>query len=138
MKLKTAIITLVVALFATTAWAATDVTLVWDPNTEADIDGYRLYQSVTSGTYNKDADKVADVKHADVCGETQCQTTITVEDGTWYWVATAYDTYGNESDYSNEVTETLDSTPPAPPSNLWIKLKEIIVATWNWLVELFA
>lgn len=133
------ILFLVVAiiLFPSIIWAATDVTFAWDPNIESDIDGYRLYQSDESDNYNADG-IVADVKHVDVCSEEECQTTISVEDGQWFWVATAYDTHGNESDYSNEVSESLDSTPPEPPSGFLIKLKQVVAMIVNWFMGLFA
>jgi len=47
-------------------------------------------------------------------------TLISVPDGTWYWIMTAYDTQGNESGKSNEVSATVDSTPPGAPTILEI------------------
>jgi hypothetical protein len=99
--------------FFTPVFATTDVTLAWDTNTEPDLAGYRVYQSAMSGTYNKATGKVCDVAKS----ITTC-TISAMPDGTYFWVATAYDLKGNESGYSNEVSIALDSTPPASPKNL--------------------
>ena len=108
---------------ASTAWGATDVSFRWDANTELDLAGYRLYRAETSGAYTKGAY----IKQIPCAGsDTSCATAtdVGVPDGTYFWVVTAYDTGGLESDWSNEVTSTLDSAPPAPPGhlNLWEKI----------------
>lgn len=141
MKKLFIIIFFITLLLPTFAFGSSDVTFGWDPNTEADIDGYRLYQSDTSDVYTYGIDSpnlVADVKHANVCGSSECQTTIQVEDGKWFWVATAYDTNGLESGPSNEVTDTLDSEPPAPPSNLLVKVIKLIASIFKAIFSLFA
>lgn len=87
-------------------------TLTWTaPKTNADgtvltdLAGYKIYYGTISGNYTE----VKDV------GIPSCSTTgdnrecsYTLEDlspGTWYFAVTAYDTSGNESDYSNEVSK---------------------------------
>lgn len=76
------------------------VTLAWDPNTEPDLNGYKIYYGLISAQYTDSMD----------VGN---QTTYTVShlgDGTtYYFAATAYDTEGDESDFSNEV---VFNTPP--------------------------
>lgn len=78
--------------------AADDVTLAWDANTESNLVGYRLYQSQTSGVYPfGDGNQVATILEGE---------TVEVTDlgsGSYYWVLTAYDTDGLESEPSNEV-----------------------------------
>lgn len=100
---------------------AKDIQLTCDPNTESDLAGYRIYQSNTSGDYNKTTDKVSEVA---IGPNTQPFFDITdlVEDGrTVYFVATAFDTNGNESGFSNELSYTVqDTTAPQPPSMLSI------------------
>ena len=92
---------------------AMDVNFAWDANSESDLAGYRLYQSGTSGSYTYGSgNEVAEIS----AGTETC--TIDVADGTWYWVLTAYDTNGNESGPSNEVSASVDQTAPAPPVNL--------------------
>ena len=120
---KTLITILCILAMAFTAQAATNVSFQWDANTEADLAGYKIYRSATSGTYLP-ADKVWE-------GVDVMATENDVPDGTWFWVATAYDTSGNESGYSNEVTATLDSIAPMPPQNFSIWQK--IIAWLKWL-----
>jgi len=73
------------------------VTLEWDPNTEPDIAGYVVYYGYETGNYQYSVD-VGD------------QTTVTVEDlepgVTYYFAATAYNTEGYESDFSQEIEYT--------------------------------
>ena len=114
---------------ATASYAATNVLFEWDANTESDLAGYNIYQSDISGVY--DISKlIGTVDKADCCQFTKDG----VPDGTWFWVATAFDTSGNESAYSNEVTDTLNTEPPAPPQNLsiWQKIIAWIKALFNW------
>jgi hypothetical protein len=74
------------------------VTLMWDPNTEPDLDGYKLYYGNTSGTYPN----VIDV------GNTETYTVNGLVPGeTYYFAATAYTTAGLESGLSNELVYTV-------------------------------
>lgn len=86
---------------------AADLTLKWDANTEDDLAGYRVYKSNESGVYTYGIGNEAD--SIPVGTETS---TITVEDGGWFFVVTAWDGDGNESGPSNEVSEIIDATPP--------------------------
>ena len=80
-------------------------TLNWDgPSTNADstqladLVGYRVYQSTTSGTYN--AGPVATVAANSPDGANESGRTVTINNlasGTYYFVVRAYDTSGNES-----------------------------------------
>ena len=94
-------------------------TLSWDSNTEADLAGYRVYQSQVSGLYN--GLPVADIPSVAI-GTPTFQISALKEDQTYFWVITAYDTSGNESGFSNEVTKTI-SVPPNAPSGLTITIK---------------
>jgi len=105
------------------ACAASNVTFEWDANSESDLAGYRLYQSQVSGSYT-------DVPVVTIPAGTETTTLLDVPDGTYFWVLTAYDTNENESGPSNEVTKTIDSTPPEPPKNFLLKLIQKIIA---WL-----
>ncbi len=49
-------------------------------------------------------------------------TTIAVTDGEWFFVLTAFDTYGNESGHSNEVTLITDSIAPGNPGEFKITI----------------
>ncbi len=97
------------------ALADMNVTLQWDANTESDLAGYRIYASTQSGVYTT---AIADIP-------TGTETvTVEVPEGVTYFVATAYDTAGNESEYSNEVSTTGTSVtgPPASPGNVTITI----------------
>jgi chitinase len=92
-----AVLTLVI-LF----WAAVprivfseQVTLAWDPNSETDLAGYRVYYGTSSGLYPNVTD-VGNMTTATISNLTAGQT--------YYFSATAYDTQGRESGYSNEVS----------------------------------
>ena len=100
------------------ACAASNVTFVWDANSELDLAGYRLYQSQTSGAYTfGDGNQVASI----LAGTETVQITD-VADGTYFWVLTAYDDGGNESLPSNEVTANLDTLSPGAPVNVIIQI----------------
>jgi hypothetical protein len=123
-RLKTYIVLLALLVLPSLAFAA-EVKLTWNPNTETDLAGYRIYQSNTSQTYNRATNKVADIPA--LPNQTKVATlNVTPEDGRpVYFVATVYDTSGNESGNSNEVVWTVkDSIPPTPPSMLSV-LQEI-------------
>jgi hypothetical protein len=70
----------------------TDVTLVWDPNTEPDIAGYNVYYGRTSGTY------VGFVSVGGPIAVIGVKGTRTV-----YFAVTAFNTNGDESEFSAEV-----------------------------------
>lgn len=96
-----------------------DVTLTWDANTEEDIAGYKIYQGEATGDYSV-------IKDCGIPENLQCVMHDMAESKTYYFAATAYDTSGNESGFSNEVVYTVpDMTPPAPPTGL--RQYEIII-----------
>ncbi|MFH1882931.1 MAG: hypothetical protein ABIL62_09505 [Planctomycetota bacterium] len=100
------------------ACAASNVTFEWDANSESDLAGYRLYQSQTPGVYTfGDGNQVATI----LVGTETVQITG-VLDGTYFWVLTAYDTKGNESGPSNEVTANLDMLAPNAPATVTITI----------------
>lgn len=107
---KLLLIGAMVLALGSAAWAAT-LTVMWDANTEEDLAGYRLYQSDTAGAYTYGTEHAI----SDVPAGTETATVQDIADGTWFWVLTAYDTSGNESLPSNEVTKTIDGTAPNAP-----------------------
>ena len=77
--------------------------LTWDPNTEPDLAGYNVHYGTVSGTYSVVAN----------AGNTATYTVTGLGVGTYYFAVTAYDTSGNESGVSNEVSKSVvDTTPP--------------------------
>jgi hypothetical protein len=89
---------------------AGEVTLAWDANTETDLAGYKIYWSTTvaGGPYPNKVD----------VGKVTQYIVKNLPDGTYWFVATAYDTAGNESAYSNEVSVRIDGTAPMKPNQL--------------------
>jgi hypothetical protein len=82
--------------FAPGAFAAS-VNVAWDANTEPDLTGYKVHYGVASLTYTTHVD----------AGKTLSRTLDALAAGTRYYIAvTAYDSLGNESGYSNEISAT--------------------------------
>jgi len=79
-------------------------TLSWEaPTTNADetpltdLAGYKVYYGTSSGDYTVSVD-VGNITGAIISS---------LETGTWCFAVTAYDTSGNESDYSEETCKTI-------------------------------
>lgn len=95
-----------------------NVTFEWDANSEADLVGYRLYESTVSGQYTYGEGK--EVLAIPVGTETG---TITVSGGgKRYYVLTAYNTT-DESGPSNEVFLTLLASPTGFNITIIIKIQ---------------
>jgi hypothetical protein len=75
------------------------VILEWSPNPEPDLAGYTVYYGESSGVYSC---------AVDVGNHTSCAISDACfqEGSTYYFAATAYDEYGNESAFSDEVPYT--------------------------------
>jgi hypothetical protein len=85
------------AIFTTAAHAAS-IDLQWDPNTEPELAGYKIYWGTSSGNYNSSKD----------VGRTTSYTITGLDEGkTYYFAATAYDGSNNESGYSNQISYTV-------------------------------
>jgi fibronectin type 3 domain-containing protein len=96
--------------FLTGSVHSAQVTLAWDPNTEPDIAGYRIYYGLASDQYGNQID----------VGNQTRYTVASLEGGkTYYFAATAYDRYGDESDFSDEVVfqTPVPCTFSATPAN---------------------
>ena len=118
---------IVITILAITGIArAATVQVTWNPNTEEDLAGYRLYYGAASGQYGEPVDV------GNVTGHVM---EITPEYGaTYYFALTAYDTSGNESGYSDEATCFVpDSGAPEKPTGL----RAIIQAIISWFKGLF-
>ena len=93
------------ALLAPPLFAST-LTLAWDDNTEADLGGYSLYYGTRSGDY----DSIIDVGNV-----TQYAVTGLAPHTRYYFALKAYDFYGNESDFSAELSEVSPADPSPTP-----------------------
>ena len=90
---------------SSSAFAASSVTLAWDPSSGTNIAGYKLYYGGSSGTYTNTLT---------IGNSTNATVSNLVSGATYYFAATAVDTNGLESAYSNEVGYTnVVSAPPA-------------------------
>jgi hypothetical protein len=90
-------------------------TVAWEPNIETDIAGYYAYQTVAGVMYPD-----SPVWTGNVTSVTCEQLGITADGKTHYFVVKAYDTSGNVSPLSNEVSKTIPlvAAPPPAPSCL--------------------
>ena len=115
----------IIMLLPAIAFAAT-IQVNWNPNTEEDLAGYRLYVGTASGQYGEPVD---------VGNVTEHVMEITPQHGaTYYFALTAYDTSGNESGYSAEASCFVpDGRAPEKPTGL----KAIIQAIVSWFKGLF-
>ena len=90
---------------------AADVTLTWDPNTETDLAGYRVYQKQDSAV--SPFTRVQEIPKG-----TETTTVLNLDSTHSYsFAVTAYNTAGLESAYSNIVT--IPAAPIAPNGLKW-------------------
>jgi hypothetical protein len=95
-NLVTTCLILITALVLFPFDSVAQIKLAWDPNTEPDLVGYRVYYGKASRTYGTPID-VGNITTYTLTGLTSGQT--------YYIAVTSYDP-SNESDYSNEVSGT--------------------------------
>lgn len=107
--------------FAATVYGQTSsVDLAWDANTEPDLADYKIYKSEVSGDYSSAVTYKLSLNPAGrnpLCPDPYdpfkaecCEFNMPdLEDGKiYYFVATALDTDGNESDYSVEISHSVN------------------------------
>jgi chitodextrinase len=80
--------------------ATSSATLTWTANTESDLAGYKVYRATASGAYGAPI--------ATLQGNVPNYVATGLQNGTTYFfVITAYDTAGNESGWSNEISKSI-------------------------------
>ena len=103
---RTALVSILVCVsiffFSLTGYTA-QVTLQWEPVIHPDLVGYKIYQGNSSQNYDFPIE---------IGNWTSCTIGELLEGETYYFAVTAYDNYGNESDYSNEVSYSPSNSPP--------------------------
>lgn len=99
---------LLCAISTPSAVPAAEVSLAWDPNTEPDLAGYKVYYGLGSRNY----DRVMDVGNT-----TSCVVTGLEQDRTYYFAATAVNTANIESEFSDEVSAALSTSNQPPLAN---------------------
>jgi len=135
---KSLIFTLLLASFSF-AQEVSSVRVSWDANSEADLKGYKCYMGKAQRNYTQSEDVGNNLEYVwrNLDGNTL-----------YYFAVTAYDTAGNESQFSAEVsikTRIIDKTPPSPPGGIKVGLIGIllgaigvlaIIAIWVYLSSL--
>lgn len=108
------LIVLLFIVFLPAAGSAASLLVNWNANTESDLAGYKVYYGTQTGTYGAPV----------TLGKVTSYTLANVTAGrTYYFALTAYDTSGNESARSAEVsayvpaTQTQASLSPVSPLN---------------------
>lgn len=100
---------IVFSLLAANSEAAT-VTLTWNPSA-GPVAGYRVYYGTQSKNYNSIQPA------APTLLKTTSYTTADLAPGTYYFAVKAFDSAGNSSDFSNEVTNSISAPTTAPKAN---------------------
>jgi hypothetical protein len=100
------------------------VTLAWDANNETELAGYKVYYGTTaggpySGSGSSEGASPIVVPLSSLANPSSPEFSVRgLADGTYYFVATAFNTAGLESGYSNEVSVQASTiSPTAPPTN---------------------
>jgi hypothetical protein len=98
-----------VSLLLPTLTLAGSATVFWNPNSDDDLKGYKVYYSTTKGgPYGSSTALIS-----------KTQTSYTISDlspGAYYFVVVAVDTSNNESINSAEVSKTITSAVSSPAS----------------------
>ncbi len=83
------------------------VIISWDANREPDLKGYKIYYGTSSRNYSQ---------VIDVGNTTQYAINNLQENVPYYFAVTAYDTAGNESDFSEEVSVIFNGDNVSEPA----------------------
>ena len=99
-----------------------------------DLGGFKVYYGTASGSYAANVDVIfATCVTASPCSSSTF-TVTNLSEATYYFTATAYDTSGNESDFSNEVSKTISTPPtsiPAPTGIQALASGGTVTASWD-------
>jgi len=88
------------SIFVSAPVLASSVVVSWSKNLETDLVGYKIYRSTVSKKYTKGM-PIGIVTAPTFTDSSVSQRT------TYYYVVTAFDKFGNESPFSNEVVITI-------------------------------
>lgn len=104
--------TWVIFLFGQATCFALSVLLQWDPNTESDLSGYKVYYKADSSSLPFDGTGAGGGSSPiDVHNQTTSTVTGLDPNKTYYFAVTAYNASGIESEYSN-IVKIPESAPP--------------------------
>jgi len=108
-----------VSFFVASIAAADTVSLHWNPNSETDLAGYRVFVRESGQGYDYASPSWEGT-------ETTCNIENLVATRKYFFVARAFDTEGYESDNSNEVAYFMgtvpDGKPPGKPQTFTITI----------------
>jgi uncharacterized membrane protein YgcG len=91
------------SLFLAAPALSADVTLAWDPNSEADIEGYGVYFKLGASGPPYDLFGYVTLQELNDPDNPAFAVTGLEKGSSYYFAVTAYDTAGNESGYSTPV-----------------------------------
>ena len=107
------------------AWAsaagAEQLTLAWDASASTNVAGYRLYYGTNTRSY----------QFVTNAGPALRQSVVLPHRGRWFFAATAYDTNGLESDFSNEAQWESKLTPPVMHGEPVVRLTPVFGRSTN-------
>ena len=121
--MKKLILVLMLLPFVVLGQTTGEATVTWIANTESDLAGYKVYISENSVA---NGDSSAYKVMLDI-GNKLTHTWPNLRMGdTYYFAVAAYDSSGNLSDYSEEVSHFLkpiqDTTPPGAPKGVEVEI----------------
>lgn len=105
---------------------AADSTFSWLPNTEEDLAGYKIHYGAESGVYTTVVD--CGLPETNAGGRVVYTIPDTPTENTFY-AATAYDTAGQESNYSDEVSNN------SPPGTVQGFMRVVVTNTTTITIE---
>jgi fibronectin type 3 domain-containing protein len=104
MNLRYFIVAVAWWLLASPVHADDTAILTWEPNTDPNLVGYKIYMSTKSGQYGAPIGSIGK--------QTTYEVTVkATKDTRYYFVVTAYNTAGKESATSKEVSKIIKGTP---------------------------
>ena len=113
-------------LISVTINFASDVQVSWQANKEADLAGYKIYYGTSSRNYSTHIDAGLNTSFVIRGLDDQIE---------YFFALTAYDTAGNESGYSSEISAILgDSSQPFLVSATFVSATEVMI-TFNEKIE---
>jgi hypothetical protein len=103
------------------ATGAQQLTLTWDASASSAVAGYRLYYGTNTRSY----------QFVTNAGLMLTQSVALPHRGRWFFAATAYDTNGLESDFSNEVSWESKPAPPVMAGQTWVRVTPVFERSTN-------
>lgn len=100
-----------ISIFLSAEVLAATVIMTWSKNAETDLAGYKIYRATVPGGYTKGT-PIATVTTPKFTDSTVSPRT------TYYYVVTAFDKFGNESPFSNEVVATIRHSSTKQKENI--------------------